>query len=294
MFFLVAISAILVLVWGLLFLQRAGLLVGCTVFLVIGYVFGHQFWSFRLGPIPLTLDRVFLVALVASFVWQWRVGGLRRTPLTGADWLLLLMVGVFAANLLWHGSPDAASAGTSPEWRLIASYLMPLAIYWIARQASVDQQILRRMMAILAGLGVYLAITAILEVSQQWWAVFPRHIADPTMGTHFGRARGPTLMAASMGVYLTLGLLSMWMYTGGRSRLASLVLVAMTPLFFVAIYFTYTRSTWLGLAAAVLIVIVLRLKGAWRNIVVTTAVACGLLVITPWTCFASNRFRSPD
>ncbi|MFV2066406.1 MAG: hypothetical protein ACC645_05460, partial [Pirellulales bacterium] len=97
-------------------------------------------------------------------------------------------------------------------------------------------------------LGVYLAVTGIAEFTQQWWAVFPRFIADPTLGMHFGRARGPTLMSASLGVFLAICFWSAWFLWSRVSRGWQLALVGAMGLMGVALYLTYTRSTWLGLA----------------------------------------------
>ncbi len=39
-------------------------------------------------------------------------------------------------------------------------------------------------------LGSYLAFTALFEVAHLWQFVYPKFISDPTLGIHFGRARG--------------------------------------------------------------------------------------------------------
>jgi O-antigen ligase len=116
-------------------------------------------------------------------------------------------------------------------------------------------------------------------VTQQWWAVFPRYIADPELGTHFGRARGPTLMAASMGVYLTICGLALWYRCGNASRPLRLGLFTLLPLFCVAIFFTYTRSAWLGAAAAMLVVMSLELPTKWRRFAFGAVAAAGLLFV---------------
>ena len=71
----------------------------------------------------------------------------------------------------------------------------------------------------LAALGVFLALTGFAEIGKQWWAVFPHYIADPTLGTHFGRARGPALNSASLGVFLTICFWAAWMLIPRASRL---------------------------------------------------------------------------
>ena len=79
-------------------------------------------------------------------------------------------------------------------------------------------------------------------------------------------------MAASMGVYLTFGALILWHRWGDASRPVRLALATLLPLFAVAIFFTYTRSTWLGAAGAVLVVMMLEFRGAWRQMALAGAV----------------------
>ena len=76
---------------------------------------------------------------------------------------------------------------------------MPIALYWIARQSTLTERGIWWIQAALAGFGVYLAITGLAEISGQWWLVFPKYIADPKVGIHFGRARGPMVQAACYG-----------------------------------------------------------------------------------------------
>ena len=67
---------------------------------------------------------------------------------------------------------------------------MPMAVYWIARQSPIDQRAIVTTYVVLALIGVYLAVTALAEITKQWWLVYPSYIADPKVGIHFGRAPG--------------------------------------------------------------------------------------------------------
>ena len=60
----------------------------------------------------------------------------------------------------------------------------------------------------LACFGLYLAATGLLEAAHQWAFVFPRYIADPTVGLHYGRARGPMVQAVSYGLCLGITMLA--------------------------------------------------------------------------------------
>ena len=89
-----------------------------------------------------------------------------------------------------------AARNYQPLSWLILYYLMPAAIYWIARQAKYTQRTMLTVFACLAVFGVYLAVTALAEYFQAWWLVFPKYIATTAAeadAEFVGRGRGPLL-----------------------------------------------------------------------------------------------------
>jgi len=156
--------------------------------------------------------------------------------------------------------------------------LIPFAVYWIARRAPLDRSKLSLVYGTLACLGVYLATTGLLEISGQWWAVFPKHIADPNLGTHFGRARGPMVQSVSFGLYLAVSLLAAWTWRGRFGRLGQLLIALLVPLLLAGIYFSYTRSVWLGTGLGTMLILGLTLRGSWRPLVTGSMLAAALLL----------------
>src|SRR5262245_23778591 len=205
------IAAAAGLVWGAIYARRGSLVLGCAVLLVAAYVLGHPFWHVKLGPVPVTLDRAVLIGLLAAFVAQWRWGRFEKKPITGTDLLLFGLLGLLTASLLMSGTPEYDGTNAAPPmWRLVMSFLVPGMLYWIARQAPLDRSEWTRFLGVIALLGGYLGFTAIAEITKQWSLVFPNYISDPDLGIHFGRARGPDLNSASLGVYLTIALCAAW------------------------------------------------------------------------------------
>jgi O-antigen ligase len=242
-------------------------------------VLGYYFWNAHVGPLPLTLDRLLLIGMVAAFVAQWRWGRIERKPLTGTDWLLAAMLVVLTASTIFAGTPDVLPKQvSSPMWRLVMSFLVPATLYWVLRQAPLSHRAWCTWLAVLTGLGVYLSLTAVAEVANAWGLVFPRYIADPKLGIHFGRARGPDLNSASLGVYVTMCLWCAWTLRPQVSRAWQLVLLASIPLMALAVFFTYTRSTWIGLLASAAVVGFLELPRAWRLPLFSLAGLAGMLV----------------
>lgn len=267
-------------VWGAIYARRGSLALGGAALVVVAYVFGYSFWNLHVGPLPLTLDRLVLVGLVGAFVLQWRWGRLDSKPICGSDWLLAALLLILTGSLLTAGTPDVRPVDSfSPMWRLVMSFVVPGVIYWIAREAPLSHRAWIGSMAILSALGIYLALTGLAELAGQWSLVFPRYISDPTLGIHFGRARGPELNSASLGVYLTVCLWCAWLLRPEVRRNWQLVLLAAVPLMMLGIYATLTRSTWIGLLASAAVVGFLQLHKSWRLPVFTLAALVSMFVL---------------
>jgi len=291
--FLYVTAAIVALLWVTLFVVRGSLVGGCLAFLIAGACFGYYFLSFDLGPIPLTIDRLVLAILLAMFVIHWRRGQLGAGPLgtgplgtgplgTGplerVDVLLLVFIVLLTVSTILNLSPGAMPDLAKPWTRLLGAYVIPAVLYFIARGAPTGRRGISLFQGTLVCLGVYLAATGLLEITQQWWAVFPKHITDPDSGIHFGRARGPMVQAVSYGSYVGVCLLAAWVWQWRFDNKGRLLLMALLPLLAAAAFFTYTRSAWLGIALGMTIVLGLTLRGVWRPLVLGTIVSVGLLL----------------
>ncbi|QDU87445.1 O-Antigen ligase [Pirellulimonas nuda] len=277
---LIAVAALLL---AAAFARRASLLSMAAIVLVVGYVFGHSFWHANLGPIPLTLDRLLLMGLVALLAWRWKRGELSPAPLAGADWALAACLACLSISFLLNRPGEFVPQPTSILWRLIVAFWAPAALYLVARQAPLGPREVRVFFAILAGLGVYLAFTGLAETAGAWAVVFPRYIADPEQGLHFGRARGPELNSVSMGAYLGICLWATWMLVPKASRLMQLLLVGACGAMALVVLLTYTRSTWLGLGLSGLVVAGLQTPRRLRAPMLGIAcLAGGVLLVAAW------------
>ncbi|NQT17665.1 MAG: O-antigen ligase family protein [Planctomycetes bacterium] len=272
------IAVVVGLVWGTVFVARGSLVHGCLAFLVVGYCLGHELFRFDLGPFPLTLERLVLGGLVFAYVVHRRLGKTDPKPIAREDVALLAFAGLLIASTLTHDWRAAEPGKTSPLWLLVAGYLMPVVVYWIGRQSRLNQRTLVTVYGCLAVLGIYLTVTALAEVTQQWWLVLPPQMKDPDAGIHFGRARGPTLQSHNLGVFLTVCLLAVWAWRPSLRRVGQLALIASVPLFVVAIYATYTRCAWISLALGGAVVLGLSLRGRWRALVLGSLFGAALIV----------------
>ena len=120
-----------------------------------------------------------------------------------------------------------------------------------------------------------------MEIAKLWGWVYPRFIADPELGIHFGRARGPLLQSVRLGMCL-LGcwaaavIFTVWLRP--RSKAAWVFLLATSPIYLAAVMATYTRSIWMGLGLVSGLLVVCCLSGwARRSLIVGGAMAAVLL-----------------
>jgi O-antigen ligase len=272
------IAAIVAIVWGTVYSVRGSLVCGCLATLVVAFCFGHPFWRFEIGPLPMTLDRVMLAGLILVYIIQRRLGRADPKPAAWPDIAMLLLAAVLVFSTFSHDWRLDAPGKVSPVWRLVAGFLSPMALYWIARQSRIEEKTLQIVYGVLTAFGVYLAVTALAEVTQQWWMVFPPYISDPTRGIHFGRARGAVLQSQSLGLHLDACLLCLWMQRRHLGRVGLLVSTLLIPVFLAAIFVTYTRCVWIGAALCALTVLGLPMSNRWRAAIFGPALAAALLL----------------
>lgn len=284
------IVAVAVAVWGAVYLRRGALLTACTGFVVLGYMLPHPFWHVKLG-VPLTVDRLALAGIVVMLACHWRWARLAARRLVLADWALAALLVYLTVRCYFTPPADQFQSTVGPWWRIIAAFWMPAALYASVRLAPLGRRQWLTMLWALTGLGVYLAWTAAAEVHQQWWAVFPRFIGDPTLGTHFGRARGPALMSASLGVYLTACFWATWSLWPRVARPVQALLAVAMGAMAVGVFYTYTRSTWLGLAAGLAVIPLLQMPRRWRLPVASSCLLAGVVCFGMFGHYVTNITR---
>ena len=269
-------------VWGTLLAIRGNLVFGCALYLVAASCFGGHFYSFDAVGLTWTLDRFFLFALVAAYLIQTRVGRTQPKPVGRGELVLSGFFGLLIFSTFTHDWHSKGPDDVPVFMHLVNGYLIPLTIFWIARQAALTERGVYLMYTAIACFGVYLAATAIFEHFKIWSLVFPKYIADPTVGIHFGRSRGPMVQSARFGTYLVICLATTWIAWGWLGKLGTkgrFIALSVLPLYGAAIYFTYTRSVWLGAAISMVVILGLTLRGKPRLVVLGGMCAAALLVV---------------
>ena len=253
---LIAIPAVLV--WSLVVAKQqsrmdAHLLptIGLLV-VIVGSVFGYEFFHLSGGPIPITLDRILLGGLLALFGLFWFRGSEHIRQVNKADLVILALMGVVAASAMTH---DWRFMENMPASRLLFFYFIPLVLYLVVSTARLNVADLKWISLLLAGFGFYLAVTAIAETRELASWVFPRYIMDASELEFLGRGRGPFLNPVSNGVFQCACLCAMWMWWPDSSRRGKVILIFLTAVMAAGIFCTLTRSVWVGFVATAGLVI---------------------------------------
>ncbi len=266
------------LVCGALLMLRGSLIAAALLVLLSACCFGYELVHFDLGPLPMTVDRLMLGLVLAMYVWQ---RALRRTepkPLNRADVVTLAFVGYLLVSMLLSDWRTFPKEHVGPMWRWVGGYLTPLIVYWAAKQAPWNERASGLVQASITIFGFYLAFTAICEITQQWSLVWPAYIADPSVGLHFGRARGPMVHGVSFGHYMSVCLLAGVVWFESLGKWGRIAVGLVLPLYAAGVFFSYTRSAWIGAALGLCTVLLLTLHGRTRNIVLGGMIVAGLLV----------------
>lgn len=208
--------------------------------------------------LPISPDRVAiaigLTALAVRSATRARKGDPERSlPFTGAHWAITLAAVYAILSAAWSHTLTQHDG----LYGLLDRFgLLPFLLFFLAPRIFPTERERMILVGALVGLGLYLGLTAAFESFGLHALVFPRYIADESIGIHYGRARGPFVEAVADGLALfacavaSAVALARWRRPAAR-RLALLVIA----LDLIGILLTLTRAVWV--AAAIVPVVVL-------------------------------------
>jgi O-antigen ligase len=265
---LIVIAAIVGAIWAAVLILRMPLLLGVLATVLVGACFGYNFFTFQIGGQHWTLDRVLLPVLIVAFIIQRQQGATDPKPWGVSEWLMAALIAWLGISLILHDYRAAFGATATPLWRFSTAYCIPVLLYAIARQSRIGERQINWMHTVLALFGIYLAIIGIFEIMRWWSLVYPKYIADPNVGLHFGRARGPMVTAVSFGLYLGTCFFCLWAIRDRLGRFRWLIIPPLALLELAALYFSYTRSCWVGTGLGLVLILALSLRGRLRFVAV--------------------------
>ena len=226
--------------------------------------------------VEIPIDRALLLASIACVLLSPINRQKLRDNITPLHWLLVALSAYAIGSAVFAGTLNGLFI-----WALFDSLaIIPFVIFAFAPVVFAREADRKILLGALTVLGGYLSLTAIVEITGPVWLVFPSYIADPTIVTHLGRARGPMLEAVANGVALfacgTAAAIGAPRWSSRVAReLGFIVAVACA----VGLVFTLTRSIWLGSAVALIVGVVTHPSGRRYFVPIIGASAIGVLAL---------------
>jgi putative inorganic carbon (hco3(-)) transporter len=234
-------------------------------------------WSYMHIPGALAPDRWLLLFGVAAVLL--RAPGARDRPklrIEPVHWVLAVAA-LYAVS-------SAIATGTftqsGPFFRLVETFgISPFLVFLVAPVVFRTTRQRDILIKALVGLGAYLSVLAVIEQASINSLVFPRYIQDPSVGIHFGQARGPFVDATldGMAMYACAVAAAIAVMTW-RSRRARLVAMGVCALCLFGTFLTMQRSVWVGASVATLGMLIVTREARRLVVPVLALVATGLIV----------------
>lgn len=206
-----------------------------------------SFLNLDLG-VRVSLDRLLFLVILGFFLKS--TSGRRTGGVVG--WLMLVFAVICTISWLTT-RPDAGENKLRWLNTIFQLACFPFMAYYIAKNSDYSERDLKRLLNGVLIIQSYLVFTALAERYQISWLVWPRYILDITLSDQGDRLHGPFSNSGMLGAALVmnfacLGIMTSYI-TGAKRR----YLYALIFLSSVCIYFTSTRTVWLGFFASLLI-----------------------------------------
>jgi len=205
------------------------------------------------------LYRSMWVFLIFFFLAQTALRERNLLPITMIETMMILFCLICLISMITTGTIYDREQGLVLR-TFFSGFVMPFSIFFLGKHIVDSEQKIKKIFRLLLLIGIYLAVTGIFEHFRLTSLVWPRFIMNPNLGVHFkglvgGRARGPFLQAGVNGTVLGM-IFALCVYlivheSKKSSRIFYSIPIGIVP---ITIFFTYTRSAWLGFILSLLIV----------------------------------------
>jgi len=227
------------------------ILLGCWLVAVV--FFGPNFLALRpAGIFDITIERALFIALLLMLTRSLLRGQVHFSRSLTVEWLMLLFLLLCFLSMVQFGFGTASPGYPSPWFTFLSGYLFPFIVFVYAKWHVVGQRAVRCIFYFVFLAGLYLVLVSPLEFFQLRQYVFPQYINDPTILLHLDRARGPFQNAGLNGLAILFGFLCGVYLTDHKQGIDRGVHIGLLALFFPAIFFTQTRSVYLGFLVVLL------------------------------------------
>lgn len=234
-----------------------------SLFLVLNAFSGH--WGYLGLPGP--VDRLVLVAAVMLYALDPRTELKPHLRWTGVHTAMV----AFSVWVMWSAFVHGTLWDSLGFYAALDRVVVPFVLFCLAPGMLALPQARRLVLMTLVGLGMYLGLTAVVEMSPARPYAVPAFIVDDGLGIHPERARGPFLAAEPNGMMLAVAFYASLIVGGTGRGMVRWCAWAAVPVSLMGVVLSMTRSVWLGLLVGMLIVGVV--APAMRAVVAAMAVA---------------------
>lgn len=204
----------------------------------------EEFWRVKVPFFfALTIPRLGIVVLLLLWVAMLLLGRFRFRAAWPISGVIFLLAAYFCVSAGVSGFETRSIV--TVHYRLIGGYLFPFATFALILHAISRERNLLQLTIFFAILSVYLTFVGWCEQFNWRGLIFPSFINDPSVGIHWGRVRGPFVMSPGMGLTLTFCFFSN-LVLARNIYVGRWLLYLMNLLMLPAIFWTKTRSVWLG------------------------------------------------
>lgn len=216
--------------------------------LVACAVFGPAFHVFRFpGVFDITVERLLFMILLFFLVAGSFTGKVRFNTNMSIEINMLVFTLICVFSMLRTGFYPLTADFPSPWFVFITGYLFPFVVFVFAKNYIRNENEVQLILQALFCFGMYLSLIAFLEFFNFRQFVFPQYINNPEILLHLDRARGPFLNAAFNGIAILVGFICGIHLLEKKKGFIRVFYQSALILFFPAIFFTQTRSVYLGM-----------------------------------------------
>ncbi len=226
-----------------------------TIWMISSVFFGGAFYII---PAPLffdlTIERLLfsVVILLAAYGF---IKGLQQKLFFNhtIEILMALFIAICLISMVRHGFFPKIPGLPSPWFVFITAYLFPFITFYFAKKYLYRAADIKLVFTVIFYIGAYLSIMALFEFYQIDQFIFPRYIADPDIGIHYGQARGPFLNSPHLGAAVLFGLACGLHLLSYKQRIGKLNLFILLLFIPPAVFFSQTRAVYLAFVLMLLI-----------------------------------------
>jgi hypothetical protein len=217
--------------------------------LVASAILGTHFFILRIGGIfDITIERLLFILILAVLVAGLFTGKVNLRSGIAIEMTMMAFALICVISMIRTGFLPANPYFPSPWFVFITGYLFPFIVFIFAKNYLRNENQVQMILHTLFFFGIYLCLIAPFEYFDLRQFVFPRYINNITITElHIDRARGPFLNAAFNGVGILIGFICGLHLLQTKTGFTRVFYQTSMLLFPLAVFFTLTRSVYLGL-----------------------------------------------